>query len=409
MLKSIKIFNFQSHKHTEMKLSAGINALAGNSDCGKSAVLRSMFWGILNTPSGDAYISDWAKTQKGSIKKGATCRVDIETDDGKQVSRVRGDGFNGYLLFLSGSEQSDQSFEALRSDVPEQVTETLRLGTVNIQRQLDGPFLLSSTPGEVARYINTLVNLTKIDDYQSAVASKIRVLGINKKNIEDTVADSKKQVEALSWVDDAEEKVKQVAELEKEFRRLTNLVIDTANQLKSFYAQREDITRMTKILDRVNPVLKELPQMLTRERSIEKAIMELERSSASHREACVIVARYPKTMDSSLELLEGLRQTKDTLCRKVANIEREFQGHSTALHSIPKNLDEIESRLNGLTRIHSIVQKSKETIDKLSAECFDYASYTQLAKDSEIQFNQFRNELKTMVCPVCGHIGCEDL
>lgn len=409
MLQSIKIFNFQSHKHTEMKLSPGINALAGNSDCGKSAVLRSLCWGILNTPSGDAYISDWAKTQKGSIKKGATCRVDIETDDGKQVSRVRGEGFNGYLLFLKGAEQSDQSFEAIRSDVPEQVTETLRLGTVNIQRQLDGPFLLSSTPGEVARYINTLVNLTKIDDYQSAVASKIRVLGINKKNIEDAVADAEKQVAALSWVDEAEKKVKQVAELEEEFRRLTGLVKDTAEQLKAFYAQQEDATRMTKILDEVDPILEELPKMLTEERSIEKAIEELKYSSTSHREACVTICLYPKTLDSSLESLAGLKETKDTLCRKIANIEREFLEHSTALHNIPKNLDEIESRLNGLTRIHSVVQKSKETIDKLSMECSDYTRWIQLAKDSETQFNQFRDELKTMVCPVCGHVGCEDL
>lgn len=409
MLKSIKIFNFQSHKHTEMKLSPGINALAGNSDCGKSAVLRSLCWGILNTPSGDAYISDWAKTQKGSIKKGATCRVDIETDEGKQVSRVRGEGFNGYLLFLSGAEQSDQSFEAIRSDVPEQVTETLRLGTVNIQRQLDGPFLLSSTPGEVARYINTLVNLTKIDDYQSAVASKIRVLGINKKNIEDAVADSSKQVESLSWVDEAEKKVKKVAELENEFRRLTGLVKDTAEQLKAFYAQQKDATRMTKILDRVNPVLEKLPGMLTQERAIEKTIKELDQSSTSHREACVTVARYPKTLDASLESLAGLKETKDSLVSKIANIEREFLGHSTALHGIPKNLDEIESRLNGLTRIHSVVQKSKETIKKLSDECFDYACCTQLAKDSEIMFNEFRDELKTMVCPVCGHVGCDEL
>lgn len=409
MLQSIKIFNFQSHKHTEMKLSPGINALAGNSDCGKSAVLRSLCWGILNTPSGDAYISDWAKTQKGSIKKGATCRVDIETDDGKQVSRVRGEGFNGYLLFLSGAEQSDQSFEAIRSDVPEQVTETLRLGTVNIQRQLDGPFLLSSTPGEVARYINTLVNLTKIDDYQSAVASKIRVLGINKKNIEEAVADSSKQAESLSWVEDAEKKVKQVVELENEFRRLTGLVRDTAEQLKAFYAQQEDAARMTKILNRVNPVLEELPKMLTEERSLEKAIEELRQSTISHREACVTICRYPKALDSSLESLADLKETKDTLCRKIANIEREFLEHSTALHNIPKNLDEIESRLNGLTRIHSVVQRSKETIDKLSRECFDYACWIQLAKDSETQFNQFRDELKTMVCPVCGHVGCEDL
>ena len=63
MIESISINNFQSHKATRLKLAPTVNTLQGNSDCGKSAVMRAINWLLFN-PAGDYFVSDWAKKGK---------------------------------------------------------------------------------------------------------------------------------------------------------------------------------------------------------------------------------------------------------------------------------------------------------------------------------------------------------
>ena len=83
MLQTIQIHNFQSHENSQLDLSPGINTLVGDSDCGKSAVMRAILWAITNSPQGDAYVSDWTKTPKGKQMSGAATYVAIDTNPQK--------------------------------------------------------------------------------------------------------------------------------------------------------------------------------------------------------------------------------------------------------------------------------------------------------------------------------------
>ena len=48
MIKSLHIQNFQSHKKTTLKFHKGINVVIGQSDSGKSAIIRALNWTINN-------------------------------------------------------------------------------------------------------------------------------------------------------------------------------------------------------------------------------------------------------------------------------------------------------------------------------------------------------------------------
>ena len=56
MISRIVIHNFQCHKDLDLDLGRS-TVLAGNSNSGKTAVLRALYWVLYNTPSGDSYVS----------------------------------------------------------------------------------------------------------------------------------------------------------------------------------------------------------------------------------------------------------------------------------------------------------------------------------------------------------------
>ena len=93
MIEGLKISNFQSHRDSSLEFSPGVNALVGDSDCGKSAVMRALLWVITNQPQGDAHVSNWLKDKKGKVK--GICQVSVLLDTGT-VTRSRGKDENSY-------------------------------------------------------------------------------------------------------------------------------------------------------------------------------------------------------------------------------------------------------------------------------------------------------------------------
>ena len=83
MIKSLELFNFQSHAHTLIEFSDGVNIISGTSDSGKSAILRALRWVIRNEPSGLGVVSWWVF--KGKRQK-EDCKVILTLDDDKDIS-----------------------------------------------------------------------------------------------------------------------------------------------------------------------------------------------------------------------------------------------------------------------------------------------------------------------------------
>src|SRR4030066_1118308 len=153
-LSSIKLNNFQAHKESIIDLSLGINVVIGSSDSGKTAVLRALRWCINNRPSGKAYISYWNRDKDGNPKEGTSVSV---IKGLLKVKRERSEKFNGYDF------GEDDKLEALKTDVPQEVSSFFNLSEVNIQKQMEAPFLLSESPAEIARFFNEIIHLDLID------------------------------------------------------------------------------------------------------------------------------------------------------------------------------------------------------------------------------------------------------
>ena len=58
MIDKIKIQNYQSHENTELELSPGINVIIGETDRGKTSILRALNWMFSNRPLGEGFKCD---------------------------------------------------------------------------------------------------------------------------------------------------------------------------------------------------------------------------------------------------------------------------------------------------------------------------------------------------------------
>ena len=194
MIYSIKLHNFQAHADTSIELAAGVTALVGSSNSGKTAITRGFRFVQTNRPKSTSII------RSGEDNVSVTLHIGEHT-----ISRTRGKKRNDYKL-------DDQTFQALGGAVPEQITELLNLQDINTSSQLAPHFLILDTPGKIAREINTVVHLedaektvdkirtniraTKSDiksigeqqEVQNAVLSKYYQLGVYKDTLDTAIA-----------------------------------------------------------------------------------------------------------------------------------------------------------------------------------------------------------------------------
>ena len=126
-IQSIKISNFQSHKNTTVNFVDGMNSIIGKSNAGKTAIIRAMVWVFFNKPSGDSFRSNW----------GGDTKVEIRLSDGAVIERIKGKSKNCYVI-------NGKTYKAIRQSVPDEVKAIINVSDINVQHQLDAPFLLLS-------------------------------------------------------------------------------------------------------------------------------------------------------------------------------------------------------------------------------------------------------------------------
>jgi DNA repair ATPase RecN len=155
MITKIGIVNFQSIEQLGVECGP-ITVFVGESDSGKSAVVRALYAAAFND-----YPSDHVRSGAGHSM------VVIATDEGV-VRAEKGKAKNEYEIKTSDLKR----WSRVGRDVPEEVSALLGFRQVelddgtkfipSIQRQFDGPFLLSDSPSKVAKILGSLTNISTL-------------------------------------------------------------------------------------------------------------------------------------------------------------------------------------------------------------------------------------------------------
>lgn len=198
MIQKVELTNFQSHANTVVEFSPFVNAICGDSDHGKSGLLRGIIWAMTNKPTGLGNVSDWIRTEKGAIKANQRCAVKVSTSRGA-ITRERSSNFNGYV-----KDGDHEPLAAIRDTVPPDVQQFFNATELNIQQQHDPHFMVTMSPPEAARFLNKLVNLSVIDACVSKVEGKKRAADATVNRLTDELAALDTQIPQMDWVGTAE-------------------------------------------------------------------------------------------------------------------------------------------------------------------------------------------------------------
>ncbi len=200
-INRIEVKNFQSHAHTILDLAptGNLTVITGNSDSGKTAVIRALRWVFYNQPQGTEF-----------IRVGCTsAQVAVTMDDGWGVTRLRTPSKNQYIV--THPDGDAQTYEGFGVNVPTEVQQVLGVAPIdvgdmdlklNIAEQLDGPFLGNSIAASFrAKVLGKLAGTEEVDVAGKQLGTDIyrhdRDVDSTKAQLEVKSA----QIEELAWVE----------------------------------------------------------------------------------------------------------------------------------------------------------------------------------------------------------------
>lgn len=256
--------NFQSHEYTELELDSGLNIIIGESNNGKTSILRAIMWAIDNQPLG----TDFIMAGKND------CSVRIEYDDGTFIERGRTLKDTGYYKIQYIDENGKlqvAEYRGFTNAIPVEVANVHQMPKVNITKdiethlnvlsQFDGPFLLTESPLVKASAIGRITGTHVID---SAIKESNKNIQGNKKLIksyEKELEEKQNELQALPNIQIMSEFTQLYAALVSHVKRLdddTQEITDYINHLNILdtnIAQEEKIYNECCIMKNLLPIV----------------------------------------------------------------------------------------------------------------------------------------------------------
>lgn len=356
MINKLTLSNFQGHKQSTLEFSPGVCAITGESDEGKTSIIRALKQLADNKLSGTGYISDFAK--KGE------CSIEAETD-GQIVERVlefhtNKDGDK--VLDRNSYWIGDQEFKALgRGGIPYEVQNILQLDELNFQNQMDAPFLLSASSGEVARYLNDIVNLNVIDESLKKINSKTNSTAREIETKESEIETNTNELKTLDWIDEAEKELKQ-------------LEIEQAEFTDKQYLNGQ----LADLLNDIDDLLEELDKFQDNDQELYDICLLIEETKNY-----LAQSEYLNSFKSDLNGLESISDQIDSLPFN----EKEIKD----IVDLSTFIDEYEDKEKNFSKLHNILNLISEFEEDIEV-CIESIQTLETG---------FKNDFPEQ-CPLCG-------
>lgn len=344
MLEKLTLLNFQSHLNSELTFDKGVNVIVGPSDSGKTAIIRALRWLVWGRPLGDAFIHHGKDV----------CKVSV-TLDGHKVSREKVKGGEGSYQFL------DRGYTALKTEVPEEIKRFFNISEINLQQQLDRPFLLDSSPGEVAQHFNRVAHLDAID-----IGMK-RIIGWIRKLNQDSVA--KDQL-----LEEMERELAQYDSLDVLDARVTVLE-QVASQLSSLQSRKESLNMMLKKVEEIDGA-----------RSTYRAVVRLDGKVNS------VVTLFSEKKEKKEQVL--------SLSRTIESFDKLVKKEKEQSLLLP-----LEKKINNILSLYDERDKLERKRGELHGFVFNHDSVAKRLQLQEKKAAELEQEFKEKfppVCPLCG-------
>lgn len=413
-IKAMEIINFQSHKHTVLNFENGLNVIVGQSDCGKSAIIRALKWVLYNEPKGNDFITQGENS----------CRVSITLSDDTTIVREKKSSKNIYRLIKA--DGTENVYEGFGGDIPPQIAQAHNIikmqldsslsQSINIAEQLETPFLLSE-PGSVkAKAIGKLVGVDIIDEASKDVTRDIALIQNEEKRIDKDIADTDEKLEHYDKLDDLRKYIEQKEQLIAKLKKL-NLEYNTLIKLQTAYNKalndievQKDVIMKTRNVEKatntLNNVISQKENLLSLVMARKKYLYLLNEIRLTQN-----TSKELKEIDTAIKNYEVVEKQ----CAIMSNLIRFSNNLSLSNKSIKKGVKYLEGfkDLDKSQKIFDSLLEKKLCYNRLKDLKSSFSNNQKLINDTKYQLLSFNKEIDILVneytsflkklgrCPVC--------
>jgi len=311
MIKEISIQNFQSHKQTTISFVDGLNVITGSSDSGKSSVLRALLWVVNNRPSGDS-IKNWSSSPKDVV------HVQLVADN-FLINKSR---FNGKSSYNYKNEEGDSLYyDAIKTDVPEEISNALDLSEFNIQTQHQPYFLLNDSGGEIAKKLNDLVGLSVIDNLFKNLNSSITRTDRELQRVESSIKETEESINSLSYLDDVAGDIDSLTLLVKEYEELMESIFVINSSLEAYDSVEKEVKTYKKFLDAEDSIKILLDMIVKQYNELKENALSIESSIERYSSVEEEFKEYEKFIDNEESISILLKMTDEFVDMKGIEID----------------------------------------------------------------------------------------
>jgi DNA repair exonuclease SbcCD ATPase subunit len=183
-ITELKVIAFGLHVEKTVQFKPGVNVIVGESESGKSTLIRALALAIDNTPRGGEKLY-----QSDDSDKPLFIQIKLSTND--VIKRTK----NKYYL------NNSKPMKAFGSSIPVPIKDILNFKEINWQRQFaEKPFLLFNTGGAAAKDLNKVTGLQDQESIVTAIKESISDRKSNIKRIIKNNEEHKQTIERLKNV-----------------------------------------------------------------------------------------------------------------------------------------------------------------------------------------------------------------
>lgn len=370
-IEEVEINNFQSHKNTVVKFSpSSLNALVGESNNGKTAIMRAINWCLYNEPKGTDFIKDGEKFVS----------VSITFSNGKKLTRRRTNSETGYYEITDIATGHVEKYAKFGTSLPVEIYNTHQMPKItlakepvslNVSEQLDGPFMLSWSSSERASAIGKITKTDVADNAIANVSKDIVNLQREIKSIEKEIIDLEQKITTYDYLVDEKlllDKVKILLDLKFDKEKHSETLIKLQKEYNNILIEN----RMAQLTLSNSPDTQKVDSLVA---IIEKKMLNLDRLKVLKED----FSNNKNATDASIAIIK-----KYNNIQAISEITQQIESINTKLIANTQ-------RLNAYNTIVSQIETIKESINK----GINYVNAIKIIDDSAII--QIENHAKSLI------------
>lgn len=369
MLTKVVLTNFQAHKKLEIDC-AGFTTLTGGSNGGKSAVLRAI-QGLVRNDSAAEYVRHGQKSLS----------VLLCFDDGFSVEWIKGGGENKYIL--TDGDGNSRIFDKVGSDVPDEVREVLRLGPiaiknsdkeyVNFHSQLEAPFLLGTTPGNVAKLFGELTSASSLYSAINEGNRQSRSLNSLKSTRKTDLEAAQQSLAAFVGLDEDLERLDLGRSLCREANQLSQQIKNISAHYTTITTLNEQIVKLESEIGQLSALssisLDGLESSFGRKEGINSIVTKLHNLSRYEQGARALVESLSSIQSLDLDGLEAVSMQINSVqeaTQAISVADANIDQLSRAVQDAQSDLNGLDNKIGSLTELLTACPSCGETLNEQS-------------------------------------------